>query len=526
MKKIYFTLAVLMLSMAWMAYLYFSRLNREGIYQESSLYTATASSGLIFCIHNDKSIFEILKGQKLLQKLVGEEKLFRLSLLKDQLISGGTINPLIENSNIYIGLSAGPRKALSLLITAQLHNQDDKPLLIEGLKRNSIQVSDAGGRMKLVWPDGSIFYLAIKNNLLLFSEDSEVVTAASAVQPDRQDRQFAAYIRAKDKLSKNSVSSLFINWNKIPPFIQAVLRGPLNGALEPLRRQDAFSVLSYNFSAERLFFTGESRFNDSDHYFNLFSGTLPAKSTSAELLPENTANYTLFAIPDYKKWHVGFSSWLSRQHRRGSTSEPVTKTIQTYRLNPDHIFPVYFKDQLLNFQLRSGEELGAINLTNGDKVRQLLLDISEDHTEDIKRFKVSGLLFTYFGDPMKSFIRPYYTIIDNYLICANQPSALNAFLSAYRSNHLLINTAAYLNLSGQVAGNAGISIYIDRKNSIDLFRKNLYPRYYKSLTSGDALGKFDAFIGQLTGDHGSFQTTLLMTTTVPLQVDSLLQQQP
>lgn len=63
MKKIYLTLFTLFAAIVGMAYLYFSKLNKETSYKETSLYAATANSGLVFCIQNDKSIFDILKGQ-------------------------------------------------------------------------------------------------------------------------------------------------------------------------------------------------------------------------------------------------------------------------------------------------------------------------------------------------------------------------------------------------------------------------------------------------------------------------------
>jgi len=48
MKRIYLTLIILLAAMSGMAYLYFSRLNRESTYNEVSLHAATANSGWCF----------------------------------------------------------------------------------------------------------------------------------------------------------------------------------------------------------------------------------------------------------------------------------------------------------------------------------------------------------------------------------------------------------------------------------------------------------------------------------------------
>ena len=42
-------------------------------------------------------------------------------------------------------------------------------------------------------------------------------------------------------------------------------------------------------------------------------------------------------------------------------------------------FPQYFNNEMMTFQIKSTETFGAINLSNGDKLRQLLLDVSSEY---------------------------------------------------------------------------------------------------------------------------------------------------
>src|SRR5690606_29106601 len=119
-------------------------------------------------------------------------------------------------------------------------------------------------------------------------------------------------------------------------------------------------------------------------------------------------------------------------------------------------FPRYFKDQLITFQLNTSEKIGALNLSNGDKLTQLLLDLSDSYDEQIKVLKEPDLLYAYFGQPFEGFKKPFYVILDNYMIFANNASTISSFLNSYANNKLLINKPNYISANNQLPGNSNI----------------------------------------------------------------------
>jgi len=186
MKKIYFTLIILSLAMIGMAYLYFSKLNREHSYNEISLHAATENSGLVFSIQNDKSILEILKGQDFFQKLIGEDKFNQLSSLKNKIISNTAINSLLVERDIFISFSAGKKKEINYLVSTQLNDEKDRPQLIEAIKSSGIQLTDTAGLKKLKLNDSTSFYLGIEKNLILLSNQPDPIK--TAINPQKKSK--------------------------------------------------------------------------------------------------------------------------------------------------------------------------------------------------------------------------------------------------------------------------------------------------------------------------------------------------
>ncbi|TDQ06455.1 hypothetical protein [Pedobacter metabolipauper] len=528
MKKILFIIIALFAAIVTMAYLYFSRLNADQKNSESSLYAATVNSALIFSFENDKSILELLKSQGLLQQMTGEEKYAQLISLKTHVLSLPLLSKAIEHQPIFISLIPGKDKSIDFLYSTQLNPDADRSKLFSYLSNQQLKISREKELTKITLTDSSVFYLGSKENLLLLSSSSAAVSNALKANFTAKN-EFVEYIKSNTTLTKNSLAQLYVNFSNMPGLLASAIAGNLTGELAVFNKQNAFAYLVYNFSKEKILFTGDTKVNDPGSYYQLFAKQESQKISINNILPNNTANYTIFTIGNYTEWKKSLNEWLTLRKEDKVLLEEINSINQKYRIDLEQIFPKYFKDQMITFQLSTTEKIGAINLTNGDKVGQLLLDLSSDYNDQIKIFKEPDLLYAYFGEPFKKFKRPYYVIIDNYLIFANNASTLESFLNAYASNRLFINDTAYSNAINQVPANAGISFFIDPKNSSGLFSKNIYLPYYRYLNAKNGLKGYTAFLYQLNPEGSKFQTHMLLSKateslnadTLTIEIDSL-----
>lgn len=502
-----------------MAYFYFSRLHAGNEFQENSLYAATAHSGLVFSVANDQKIFDILKEQDLFLQLLGKEKSAQLRLLKQKIADQPAINQYLSTNDILISFIPGPGKKISYMISTQLRQDVSGQQLLDALKQNQIPVSSEKGLYKILLSDSVSFYLGLDKNVLLIAEEREPIDKSLLLLAQKKSEAFVAYILSAGKRRQNSLGNLYVDFSQIPELLKAVIPGRLSGNLAILNQLESLSTLNYNFSKERIYLNGSTRIAEKDHYFSIFSHLQPLKITIDQILPENTANYRLFSIPDYQqKFKPALDQLFKREKQDQRLNQQLAELQKVYRLDLNTIFPVYFKDQLITFQLKTGENLAAINLTNGDKVAQLLLDISESYDQEIQHLTSPDILYAYFGEPMRPFRSPYYVILDNHLILANQPSSLQDLLRKYRANELLINTTAYTAIYDQLSRTAGISFYLNPENSEELARKTLFTPFYKHFLSQNGIQAFSSIMLQLNGDQGRFQTNLLINTPQQLLI--------
>ena len=508
MRKIFIAIGILFVAMIGMAYLYFANLNIETNVNDLSLNTITKKSGLVFCFENDKGFYDILSGQDLLENVIGEQKSKQIHSLKTNLLSNQEIFASIEKQKIYIGIVPGlPGKTDFLIAIQSLANVNPEKLFTV-LSKKAI-ITNQGGVHQITFKDSTVVFAGFKDQLIVISNSAKEITEALTTS-EETNVNFINYIKANSRFNKNTLASLFIDYNKTPVFLKNILNSNINGELNVFNKQDSYAALSYNFSKEQLLFNGTTSVNNANNYYALFSDIDEQKITITNLLPDKTANYTAFAIKDYPAWREKLKAQFIVKKQEEKVTATISRINQQYRLDLDQIFPKYFKDQFITFQLNTGEKFGAIALSNGDKVNQLLLDLGSEYATDIQVFKERDILYSYFGDPFKKFERPFYTVIDNYLVVSNYASSIQFFLNSYKNNSLLVNDNDYQVFRSQLSPNATIAFYIGNKNSNDIFGRNLKTPYYKQYKKQNGFKEYSAFYYQLSGDQGKFLTNILL----------------
>jgi hypothetical protein len=518
MRKIYILLILLTLGVTGMAYLYFSNLNKETSASDNSLNIVSASAPIIFTFENDKSFYEILSGQQITDNILGEEKSKLLGALRENIVKNNNINQLIEGEKIVVGFLPGEDNKVDFVMATQTKKAQLDLALFTKL---NVSLKKEGNFHEVNFGDSVKFYLAINQKSILISNSLKALNQISSVDKTKKNG-FAEYIKQNIRVNKNTLANIYIDYAKLPSLLKNILNTNLTGELSIFNKQDTYASLSYNFGSDKLLLNGYTDIQNPQNYFKLFVDQKEQKINIDQLFPEQTANYTVLAIDDYQKWSSALKNLQKEQKEDIKISQQYEAISEKYRIDISQTFPRYFNKQLAILQLGSGEKIGIIEIKNGDKLGQLLLDLSSDYAPDIRIFKEANLLASFFGEPFKKFERPFYTIIDNHFVVANYASTLQVFLNSYKNDHLLVSTQTYAHFKDQTSSTATIAFYINNKNSSDIFGRNLKPAYYKQYRSTKGIKEYSSFGYQLSADNGKFMSNIvLLKNQTKIEIDSL-----
>ncbi len=506
MRKFYIIISMLMAGVITMAYVYFSNLNKGSRSFDYSLNIVSSVSGVLFTFENDKTFYDILEGQGILDEVLGSQKSKLLQSIRKNIVQNANINSAIAGEKIYIGFIPGQKDTVDFVIATQTKDKGVELDKINNLE--NIKIKDHGTYKQLTFQDSTTCYLAINQQAILLS--NSIIAIKKLVSTAPTENEFANYIKTKSRFNKNTLAGVYLDYNKIPLLLKNILNSNLTGELSIFDTQNTYAALNYNFGSDRLLLNGYTELKDVNSYYQLFVTQNEQKLEVDQLLPDNTANYTLFTIDSYQTWYKDLKNWQVEKKKSQEIEKQFKALNEKYRIDVEEAIPKYFEKQFASFQLNTGEKIGIIKLHNGDKLAQLLLDLSTEYALDIRILKDSGLLYGFFGEPFKKFARPYYTIIDNHLVVANAASTVQVFLNRYRQNQLLINTPAYLHFKDQISSTATICVYVNQKNSNEVFGRNLKPSYYKQFKSASGFKDYNAFAYQLSADNGKFMSNVLL----------------
>ncbi|WP_316737635.1 DUF3352 domain-containing protein [Pedobacter aquatilis] len=507
MKKILVILIVLITGVIVMTYLYFSKLDNDNNAKDLALQSATNNAALIFAFQNDKSFYQIIEGQNLIQQALGEEKNNLLKKLKSYFIQDALLNNSISDQEIYLSILPDEKKELNFLITVQLQADKTFQKFYNLLKTKYSINNDGNDIYKVKLKDSLAIFIGTKNQVITASTSKKLISDAAV---RLAENPFTDYIKQNNTQNKNVLAQIYINFNQSPLLLQNIIAGKLNGEISIFDKQNSYASLNYNFSKEKILFNGTTELKSADNYLKLFEQTPNQSISITNILPNNTANYSLYAFDNYENWRKKLKVWQTAVSDNKKIETAINTVKNEYRVDLNSIFNTYTQNQFICFQLSTTEKLGAISLSNGEKSKQLLLDVSADYNEDIRIFKQSDILYAFFGEPFKKFGRPYYTIVDNYLVFANNASTVESFLNSYRNDRLLINQPSYFEALNLLSTTSNVSFYINTDNSKDIFRSNILAPYYKHLRADSGLKSFDTFYYQMSADGNKFITNMLL----------------
>lgn len=519
MKKIVVIIIALILSIFYLGYEYFSKLNTENNAKDFSLQTATINAAVVFSFQNDKSFVDIMSGQTLLQHVLGLDKMLLLNSLKTKINTDKILQDILQDQTMYVSLLPDSANSLGFLFTFQLDQEKNQNKFLKYLNIKTKSDDKTIDNVLQVNDSLSVFYV-LKDNVVIASNSINLIKQATN---KRKANGFANYVKNASNLNRNVLASLYINFNKAPSFLKNILAGKLNGELFQLNNQNSYATLNYNFSKEHILFNGYTDFEDGDSYQKLFSNLPPQTISITNILPENVANFTAYAVDSYPTWLKNLNKLKDKLDKKQESDKMLKNVEDIYHTDLTKVFNTLAGNQFIKFQLSTTEKLAAFSLNNGDKFSQLTLEASQEYDNEIRIFKTSGIISGFFGEPFDNFSRPYFTIVNNYLVVSNNASTLQSFLNSYKANKFLAKTPEYLDTSNLLTNTSNISFYVNLDNSKNIFSKNFRLPYYRHLRADSGFRNFDTFYYQMSADKDRFLTNLLLNKYVKPKVPDSLQ---
>lgn len=538
MKKIIFITVLLLITTIVLAALYFSSLFMDNRNSSKVLGYIPADASVVMQFTNDNSFYEIFKDYKLFNDIIGKTREKELRVLKSSLLANSQISQRIADQKIFLSF----------------HNQQDSvSFLWLTMLADKIDLSEfkkeAGGKFSLTDDKSEAegnnrifqikfrdlkkpFFIFMDGQVVIGSFSRELVQRSINEDEAKISESFINEIGDQDIKNQNSLINLYFNLGTFRKYLSNYFKNNTGENLALLDNVNGISTLNLNFKSDALMFNGISKPDTASvSFLNLFLRQKPVKNTLMRVVPENTSNYLLFGLSDYRRFTADLRTLLKKRKQLDGLAKQIQHIADENGISPERDIKGLWGNEFITFQLSNHEKLAAIKVSNGRQLQFLLEPLSKKSVEGIRQINYPDVFYYYFGDALKPFRRPYYFIADNTIFIANSSGALQRFNDQYGSNRFLYKTEYYRNFEQLAANQSNITLFIHNNNSTSIGRSQLKPAFAKVFKDPDyELENFYGLSYQWSGDSHHFFTNLYIaykpgilkpSTADDVDVDSL-----
>lgn len=253
----------------------------------------------------------------------------------------------------------------------------------------------------------------------------------------------------------------------------------------------------------------DSAFNK--QYFKLFLNQKPFKNTLKSIFPYTTAYSMSFAMGDPGRFIKELRKLQDKSGEQKERNVLFNQIKTNTGVDIEHSFAPLLDHEFCVLTTDRLEKIAIVKLTDGSVLKPYFTNMSTEVSDHIAQLNYESIPYFLLGDPLKIFKKPYFSIIDNYLILANSSAAVSKYLRYYQNREFLSTSPDFLNFDALQAEQSNIAFFIQFNNAKPILKTTLKAEF-ASVFDSKSFGWADYYGAsyQFTSSDQTFYTNLYL----------------
>ncbi|MDB5006511.1 MAG: hypothetical protein JWP45_904, partial [Mucilaginibacter sp.] len=276
-----------------------------------------------------------------------------------------------------------------------------------------------------------------------------------------------------------------------------------------LKLLPGLAALTLNYRSDALMFNGSTNIlkDEGSGYLTLFTGQGPVINHLKDIFPATMAYSTSFAVSSPLKFASDLSNWRNSTGLKNEKNTLFSKIKAETGVSLKSEFNNLLGNEFAVITTRYFEKFAVVAVSDGSKLKLLLSAISTMTDENTGQLNYDKLPFFLLGDAFSTFKRPYFIIIDNYLVFANSTNELLSYNDIYINRKFLSKNSQYNQFDNLLAEKSNVAFLFDFKNLEPVLERDMYPDIYGEVKNNiPGWGNFYAASLQFTALDKNFNT--------------------
>jgi hypothetical protein len=304
----------------------------------------------------------------------------------------------------------------------------------------------------------SIIYLSIPGKNLVASYSKKLIQRALDVRQEKASPTGKPSSLADIQLDDSGLIQLYVNAARLPAFM-ACYATATNDYVNPLSKIIRNASLDFRFADESLSAEGFTYINEEEESY-LRTLAVSGKSATGfeEIAPQRTGFVLALGSTSFATFFENLQSNLKHDVAAYQSYQDNMKQVEDYlSISLEKNFVSWVGEEVALIQLQSGgngveaEVALAIKSSNIEQAKKELAYVEkmvrkrtpvkfksvEHRSYPIRYLHMKGLFKLLLGKFFARYDKPYYTIIDDYVIFSNHPGTLESMIDDYLNHNTL-----------------------------------------------------------------------------------------
>jgi antitoxin component YwqK of YwqJK toxin-antitoxin module len=362
----------------------------------------------------------------------------------------------------------------------------------------------------------TLYFSVINNNLITSFTHTLIEASISQLNEPTIGRDLK-FLEVNTHLKDNQLFRFFIQYNYIDEYAY-ILSHSTEKWIKDISENFVFSGFDMNIKHENKWIAqGFTNTNESSYgYFQAFLNSGVGKQETAKIAPQRTSMYFSLGFEEFNKFYKNYQ--ILQESKALEFKEIEEKTKQIEKLLEIDIEKDFFdwidnEIALLKLEPMSQEKnndfalvLKAKNQTKASIGLNKILKQIKKKTPvkfkeinykgyPIKFMSIKGFFKLFLGGTFKQLSKPYYTIIDEYVIFSNHPNTLKYIITNYIENNTLQRSVNYKEFKSNFEKKSNLFIYINTPmiynslmKSVDISTREKMDKNQEYFTSFSQIG--------------------------------------
>ncbi|MEM7552006.1 MAG: DUF3352 domain-containing protein [Bacteroidota bacterium] len=294
------------------------------------------------------------------------------------------------------------------------------------------------------------------------------------------------FIEVKKQTIGEGVARLFLNYESLHPYLESSI-GKSNTEIMKEYLPLFHSGFYFDVEQSTLLLEGFSNYNDTlATYLNVFKESGTGGLDIAKILPAQSSIYFSLGFDEFSDFYEALDKELSNDPVYGEDYSTYTrKTEKFLNIDLEDDFTSWIDDEVAVAQIEFEDGNPGIALVMKAESANLALEKMDFLTRQIRRktpvkfrgitykgydinfLSVKGFFNLILGKLFNYFDRPYYTIINEYVIFSNEPKVLRRFINDHHQENTLANVEAYQDFIDELDEKHSAFLYLQLPLLID-----------------------------------------------------------